>query len=231
MAPLKLSAASGRKVAVELLEKDKMSEAITLNAVARKDVGKGASRRLRHAGFVPAIVYGGASEPVQVTLEAKAIRKALESEAFYSQILELELDGASQQVILKDLQRHPAKEFAMHMDFLRVDASQPISVHVPLHFLNEENCVGVKAGGSISHIRVEVEISCLPGDLPEFIEVDMTDIDMGGHVHMSDLTLPAGVELVAHGQDQDVASVHATRGGTEDEEETAVSEEAGDSEE
>ena len=205
-----------------------MSEAIVLNAVARKDVGKGASRRLRHAEKVPAIIYGGEAAPVQITLEARTVRKALESEAFYSQIITLEVDGASQQVILKDLQRHPAKEHAMHMDFLRVDATQVITTHVPLHFINEDACVGVKTGGGIiAHTRVEVEIKCLPADLPEFIEVDMAEVELGGHVHLSDLTIPAGVELVVHGQDQDVASVQATRGSKDEEEasEEAASEE------
>ena len=202
-----------------------MSEAIVLNAVARKDVGKGASRRLRHADLVPAIIYGGDAEPVQVTLEGKAVRKALEAESFYSQIVTLEVDGAEQQVILKDLQRHPAKEFAMHMDFLRVDATQVITTHVPLHFINEEASAGVKAGGVVSHVRVEVEIKCLPANLPEFIEVDMAEVELGGHVHLSDLVMPEGVELVVHGQDQDVASIQATRGAKEDE---ASEEEAGE---
>ncbi len=206
-----------------------MSEAIVLHAVARKDVGKGASRRLRHADKVPGIIYGGEEAPVQITMEARQVRKVLEAEAFYSQIINLEVDGASQQVILKDLQRHPAKEHAMHMDFLRVDASQAITTHVPLHFINEEACVGVKLGGGIiAHTRVEVEIKCLPADLPEFIEVDMAEVELGGHVHMSDLTLPKGVELVIHGQDQDIASVQATRGSQEDSEaadEEAASEE------
>ncbi|MGI9276099.1 MAG: 50S ribosomal protein L25/general stress protein Ctc [Endozoicomonas sp.] len=200
-----------------------MSEAITLTAVVRKDVGKGASRRLRREELVPAIIYGGEQEPVQVTLEGKAIRKALESEAFYSQILTLEIDGVAQQTILKDIQRHPAKDFAMHMDFLRVDATHAITTHIPLHFLNEEACVGVKAGGAITHARVEVEVKCLPADLPEFIEVDMADVELGGHIHLSDLTIPAGVELVAliqgEGHDLDVASVQTIRGAKEDAEE------------
>ncbi len=207
-----------------------MSEAIVLNAVARKDVGKGASRRLRRAELIPAIIYGGEQEPTQITLESRAIRKALEAETFYSQIVNLEVDGVAQQVILKDLQRHPAKEFAMHIDFLRVDATHALTTHIPLHFLNEESCVGVKAGGSITHARVEVEVKCLPADLPEFIEVDMADVELGGHVHLTDLTVPAGVELLAllqgEGHDLDVASVQATRGGKDEAEE--ASEEAGE---
>lgn len=191
-----------------------MSNAIVLNAEVRKDVGKGASRRLRHADLVPAILYGAQQEPLQLTLTGKAIRKAQESESFYSQILTLEIDGSSQQAILKDIQRHPAKEFAMHLDFLRVDASHAITTHVPLHFLNEEGSKGVKEqGGAITHARVEVEVRCLPSQLPEFIEVDMTAVELGGHVHLSDLVLPEGVELVAlsQGNDLDVASVQATR--------------------
>lgn len=198
-----------------------MSEAIILNAKARENVGKGASRRLRRADLVPAIIYGGQEEPVQITLEGKAIRKALESEVFYSQLLTLVVEGKEKQVILKDIQRHPAKDFAMHMDFLRVSKTHVITTHVPLHFLNEDVCKGVKEqGGAITHARVEVEIRCLPGDLPEFIEVDMTDVELGGHIHLSDLSLPKGVDLVAmlqgDGHDFDVCSVQATRATAED---------------
>ncbi|KEQ18849.1 50S ribosomal protein L25/general stress protein Ctc [Endozoicomonas numazuensis] len=208
-----------------------MSEAIALSAVARKDVGKGASRRLRRAELIPAVIYGGEQEPAQITLESRAIRKALESESFYSQIITLDVEGAAQQVILKDIQRHPAKEFAMHLDFLRVDATHAVTTHIPLHFLNEESCVGVKAGGAITHARVEVEVKCLPADLPEFIEVDMANVDLGGHIHLTDLTMPKGVELVAllqgEGHDLDVASVQTVRGAKEDEAEEA-SEEGGE---
>ena len=202
-----------------------MAEAITLTAEARKDVGKGASRRLRHADLVPAIIYGGKTEPAQITLAGKTIRKVLENESFYSQIVTLVVEGKEQQVILKDIQRHPAKDFAMHMDFLRVSKTQAITTHIPLHFLNEDACKGVKEqGGAITHARVEVEVRCLPGDLPEFLEVDMTDIELGGHVHLSDLKLPKGVELVAmlgEANDLDVASVQATRATVEDEAEDA----------
>lgn len=209
-----------------------MSEAIILNAIVRKDVGKGASRRLRLAEKVPAIIYGGEVEPAQITLESKAVRKALESETFYSQIITLEVDGASQQVILKDIQRHPAKEYAMHMDFLRVDAAHAVTTHIPLHFLNEDVCVGVKAGGAITHARVEVEVKCLPADLPEFIEVDMANVELGGHLHLTDLSMPKGVELVAllqgEGHDLDVVSVQTIRGGNEEDESEEASEEAGE---
>lgn len=199
-----------------------MSEAMILNAQARNDVGKGASRRLRRADMVPAIIYGGGQTPEKVSFFGRAIRKSMESESFYSRILTLDIEGKNQQAILKDVQRHPAKEFAMHLDFLRVDAARAITTHIPLHFLNEDTCKGVKVqGGAITHARVEVEISCLPGDLPEFIEVDMADVELGGHVHLSDLTIPKGVDLVSlthgEGRDLDVASVQATRSAIEDE--------------
>lgn len=195
-----------------------MSETITLNAVARKDIGKGASRRLRRLDLVPGIIYGGDKEPVQVTLEGKAVRKALENEAFYSQVLNLDVDGATTEVILKDMQRHPAKEFAMHMDFLRIDANSAVTTHVPLHFINEDSCAGVKAGGAIVHARVELEIKALPHNLPEHITVDMSKVKIGQHVHLADLKIPGGVEVVSHGQDLDIASVQATRASTEVEE-------------
>ncbi|MDP0588752.1 MAG: 50S ribosomal protein L25/general stress protein Ctc [Candidatus Endonucleobacter bathymodioli] len=199
-----------------------MSEAIILDAVVRNDTGKGASRRLRRADNVPAILYGGGQEPEQITLFGKAIRKALERESLYSRILTLVIEGSERQAILKDIQRHPAKEYAMHMDFLRVDAKHIITTNIPLHFLNEINCKGVKEqGGAITHARVEVEVRCLPGDLPEFIEVDMLKVELGGHVHLSDLTIPDGVELVAMTHDEnhnlDVASVQSTRTVTSDE--------------
>ena len=206
-----------------------MSEAIVLNAEARGDVGKGASRRLRHASKVPAVIYGGDVEPSSVVLMAKDVKKVLENEAFYSQIVTLKVDGADQQVILKDLQRHPASEEAMHMDFQRVSADQAVTTHVPLHFLNEEDCVGVKAGGAITHERVEVSIRCLPADLPEFIEVDMAGVDMGQIVHLSDLNVPANVALVdlMHGEGHNlaVASVITTRA-TKEEGEDEEAEEA-----
>ena len=211
-----------------------MSEAIKLSAAMRKDVGKGASRRLRHEDKVPAIIYGGEAEPVQITLEGRAIRRALEAESFYSQIVTLDIEGTEQQAILKDVQRHPAKEHAMHMDFLRVDATHAITTHIPLHFLNEDTCVGVKAGGAITHARVEVEVKCLPADLPEFIEVDMANVELGAHVHLSDLSIPEGVQLVAmlqgEGNDLDVASVQKLRGADEDDaaESESSEEEAGE---
>jgi len=199
----------------------------TLNAKARNDLGKGASRRLRrNADLVPAIVYGGDKAPQSVALEARELKKALENEAFYAHVISLNVDGEKQDVLLKALQRHPAKSHVMHADFLRVVAGHKVTVQVPLHFINEDVCVGVKkGGGSISHTLSEVEVSCLPKDLPEFIEVDMAKVELGQILHLSDLKLPLGVKLVslALGDDHNlpVANVHAPRGASTSEGEAA----------
>lgn len=190
----------------------------TLNAEVRSDLGKGASRRLRRlAALVPAIIYGGTKAPQTISVPQKDLLKALEDEAFYSHIITLDVDGAAEQVVLKDLQRHPSRPVLLHADFQRVDATHTITMRVPLHFLNQEKCVGVRLeGGSINHSISEIEVRCLPQNLPEFIEVDTTDLHVGDIVHISDLKLPAGVESVelSHGaeHDQPVASVHLPRG-------------------
>ncbi|RRJ83685.1 50S ribosomal protein L25/general stress protein Ctc [Aestuariirhabdus litorea] len=210
-----------------------MSNQFELNAQARADLGKGASRRLRrNANLMPAIIYGADKAPTQISIPHKDMVKALENEAFYSHILTLNVDGAKEKVILKDLQRHPAKAVVLHADFLRVSADHELTTHVPLHFLNEESCKGVKlGGGAVTHNLIEVEIRCLPADLPEFIEVDMGALDLGDIVHLSDIKLPKGVALVQLGLDHDlaVASVQATRGGKE--EAASESDEEGASEE
>ena len=185
-----------------------MSTDFILHAKGREDTGKGASRRLRRlAGEVPAIVYGGKKAPAQISLSQKDITKALENEAFYSHIISLEVDGKSEDVIIKDLQRHPAKAYVMHMDFFRVSKTTKLQTRAPLHFINEEECVGVKLGGGlIARSMTDIEISCLPKDLPEYIEVDMAEVELGGTVHLSDIKLPKGVESVAlsHGDDHDL---------------------------
>lgn len=199
-----------------------MSNQYELSAEIRTDVGKGASRRLRRlADKVPAILYGAGKEPLMLTLTHKDLIKALENEAFYSHVITIKHDNGEDQAILKDLQRHPAKVKVLHADFLRVSKDVKIQVKVPLHFINEDSCVGVKLGGGrISHAMTEIEVSCLPGNLPEFIEIDMADCDLGTHIHISDISLPAGVESVAlgHGEDHDlqVASVVASKAVTED---------------
>ena len=182
-----------------------------LNAQARTDLGKGASRRLRHAANIPAVVYGGNKPAESVTILAKEIAKLFENEAAYSHVIELNVDGAKQNVIVKAMQRHPSKQFIMHADFVRVVAGQKLTAIVPVHFVGEE--APVKKGGEISHVLNEIEVTCLPKDLPEFIEVDLSALEIGAIVHLSDLKAPKGVEFVAlaHGDDKAVANVHAPR--------------------
>ena len=204
-----------------------MSDAFELEAASRADVGKGASRRLRRLeNKVPAIVYGGDKDPQGITLDHDDLWHHLDNEAFFSHIISLKVDGKAEDVLLKDLQRHPAKNRVMHADFLRVKANEAITVNVPLHFINEEACHGVKMqGGRISHTATEIEVRCLPKDLPEYIEVDMLKVETGQVVHLSDLTLPSGVESVAlsHGADHDlaIANVAAPKGGSDDAEDSA----------
>jgi len=192
-----------------------MTVEFALNAEVRSDLGKGASRRLRrNVSMVPAVIYGGDKAPQSISLLAKDLAKLLENEAAFSHVLSLDVAGTKENVLIKALQRHPAKGFVLHADFQRVVAGQKLTAHVPLHFINEATAVGVKQqGGEISHTISEVEVSCLPKDLPEFIEVDMSAVEVGQTVHMSDLKLPKGVELVAlaHGNDLAVSNIHASR--------------------
>ncbi|MFC6632628.1 50S ribosomal protein L25/general stress protein Ctc [Microbulbifer taiwanensis] len=206
---------------------------IKLNANVRSDEGKGASRRLRRLeGRVPGIIYGGKAEPQSVSVLQKDLFKALENEAFFSSVLTLDIDGKEDKVILRDLQRHPAKQQLLHVDFQRVSANTKVHVKVPLHFLNEDSCKGVKAGGIVSHTLTELEISAPASKLPEFIEVDLANLDMDGVLHISDIKLPAGVESVdlSHGTDHDlvVASVHKPRGAIEAEAEGEAAEGEGE---
>ena len=186
-----------------------------LNADVRSDLGKGASRRLRrNESLVPAVIYGGEKPAQSISLLAKDLAKLLENEAAFSHVLTLNVAGANESVVIKALQRHPAKGFVLHADFVRVVAGQKLSAHVPLHFINEATSVGVKQqGGEVSHTITEVEVSCQPQDLPEFIEVDLAKVEVGQIVHLSDIKLPKGVELVAlaHGNDLAVANIHASR--------------------
>jgi len=192
-----------------------MSNSFELKAELRDDTGKGASRRLRHAGLVPAIIYGAHKDPVMITLPHNELIHNLEQEAFYSHILSIKLGRKKEKVILKDLQRHPSKPFIMHADFLRIDEKEAIRVHVPLHFINESSAPGVKAGGRASHTLTDVEVSCLPKDLPEFIEVDMAAMEVGQALHLSELVLPKGISIPALAQDAShdlaVVSIHAAR--------------------
>jgi len=185
------------------------------DAELRTTTGKGDARRTRRLGKIPAIVYGGGVAPVQLNLTHHRVVKALENPAVYSHVLTLLYGGKEEKVILKALERHPSRPIIMHMDFQRVSESEKLRVHVPLHFLNQETSVGVKKGGVVNHALVEVEVVCLPRDLPESIDVDMALVDLGGSVHLSDLKLPLGVELVEliQGAEHDlpVAAIHAAR--------------------
>jgi large subunit ribosomal protein L25 len=189
---------------------------IELNAELRTDTGKGASRRLRHANKVPAILYGAGKDPENLTLEQKDVQYELQHEAFFTQVLELNIGGKKQDVLLRDLQHHPYKQDILHMDFQRVEAKKEMHVNVPLHFINEDIAPGVKTeGGAISHVMSEVEVVCLPKDIPEFIDVDLGELHLGEIVHLSDLKMPAGVEVFAlkQGEEHDsaVASIHARK--------------------
>jgi large subunit ribosomal protein L25 len=182
---------------------------IEINAVKRDLQGTGASRRLRRAGRVPGIVYGGGKDPQAVDLDHKELYFALKNEAFHSSVLDLNLDGAKESVLLRDYQMHPYKPFVQHVDFQRVDATHKVHVKVPLHFLNADTAPGVKlSGGVVSHIYTEVDVTCLPDDLPEFIEVDLMDLSSDHAIHMSHLKLPKGVELAGlHGEDPTVVTI------------------------
>jgi len=200
-----------------------MSQKIEINAEVRTDVGKGASRRLRRSGErVPGIIYGAAEDTVSLTLNANELGKAMQNQAFFSQILDVKFDGKSQQAVLRDLQRNPASEKVLHVDFMRISANKALHVNVPLHFVDEDRCKGVRlGGGTISHAMTDVEVSCLPADLPEYVEVFMAELDLNEIIHLSDLALPAGVTIIAlsHDDDRAVVSVQSPRGGGEEEEE------------
>ena len=199
-----------------------MSAGFSIHAEMRTDTGKGASRRLRHAGFTPAIVYGGGEAPAAIMLKHNEIIEHIEREAFFSHLLDLNLEGRVQKVVLRDMQRHPARRMVMHLDFQRVADRDRIHMHVPLHFMGEDAAPGVKAGGVVSHLAIEAEITCLPKDLPEYIEVDMSGLEIGESVHLSDIRLPEGVTLVGltqgEGHDSAVASIHAARAVVEEDE-------------
>jgi large subunit ribosomal protein L25 len=182
-------------------------------AFNRELQGTGASRRLRKAGQTPGIIYGGAAAPALIAVDGNAIWHALKKEAFHGSVLDLEIEGQTQQVLLRDFQMHAYKQLVLHVDFQRVDASQPIHTKVALHFVNAEVSPAVKLGGAIvSHVLNELDVSCLPGKLPEFITVDLSNLEAGQSVHVSDLTLPEGVTVIAHGKDQTVATSSIPRG-------------------
>ena len=186
-----------------------------ISASSRKDEGKGASRRLRHAGLIPAVIYGGEAAPQSIQLEHEKTWLASQHEWFYSSILDLNVDGKVQKVLLRDIQRHPFKQILMHIDFQRVDENKALRTAVPLHFVNEDKSpAGKSAEVVVTHELNEVVVECLPKDLPEFIEVDLSDLAVGAIVHLSDLKLPAGVSIpeLKLGKEHDLAVVIAKHG-------------------
>lgn len=192
---------------------------IEINAVKRDVKGTGASRRARRAGNVPGVVYGAGKDAVNIEMNTKELFLQFRHEAFHASILSLNLDGKKENVLLRDFQMHPVRNTIQHMDFQRVSANEKIHVKVPFHFLNAETAPGVKIGGGIvAHILTEAEVSCLPKDLPEFIEVDLAALEIGHSVHLSQIALAKGVEFVAlaHGNDAAVAAIAKTRGGVSD---------------
>ena len=168
-------------------------------AFERSVQGTGASRRLRNSGKTPGIIYGGKDAATVIELDHNALFHALRKEAFHSSILDLEIGGKAQKVLLRDYQMHPYKPLVQHIDFQRVSATEKVHMRVPLHFINADTSAAVKLQGAVvSHISTELEVSCLPADLPEFIEVDLSNIEVGHGIHAKDLTLPKGVSLVLH---------------------------------
>ncbi|MEM9172676.1 MAG: 50S ribosomal protein L25/general stress protein Ctc [Pseudomonadota bacterium] len=194
-----------------------MSDKIDLVAEFREDQGKGASRRLRKEGKVPAILYGGGRPPRSISLQHNKLIRALEDESFYSSILNIQVGDKNQETILKDLQRHPAKQQILHVDLQRIVADEEIRTNVPLHFVGEDVCPGIKMqGGVASHLITDVEVICLPRNLPEYLEVDASELELDGIVHLSEIKLPEGVQLpdLTHGEvnDQPVLAIIKPRG-------------------
>ncbi len=191
-----------------------MAKTFEIGADSRNDQGKGASRRLRHAGKVPAIIYGGKGEPANVTLDQRQLLTVIDNEKFYSSIITIKVDGQPQPAIVKDVQMHPAKKQVVHVDLQRVLDDQPIRLHVPLHFLNAATSPGVKVqGGNVSHLMSDVEVLCLPKDLPEALELDMGKMSLNETLYLRDVPLPAGVTLPALTQNRNppVVAIHAPR--------------------
>ena len=202
-----------------------MSEDFDLIAEFREDMGKGSSRRLRREGKVPAIIYGAGRPPRSLAFDHNKVLKQLENESFYSSVLNIKVGEKSQAAILKDLQRHPSKMQILHMDLQRIVDDEEIRMNVPLHFLGEDVAPGVKlGGGKVSHLRTDVEVTCLPKDLPEFIEVDISELELDAMVHLSELKLPEGVTIpeLAQGPEHDhaVVSIHKLKRAAVEEEET-----------
>jgi large subunit ribosomal protein L25 len=188
-----------------------------LNAQARTVQGSGASRRLRRASKVPGIVYGGSEAPLAIELDHNELLLSLKKEAFHSSVLNLNVDGKKQQVLLRDTQVHAYKPLVLHVDFQRVDATHELHIKVPVHFVNEEVAPGVKlSGGLVNHVMTEVDVTCLAKDLPEFIEVDLSALNVGENIHVSQLKLPKGVKAVLHGGEDPIVVGIVGKGGAEE---------------
>ncbi len=197
-----------------------MSTGFELEVEARDKLGKGENRRLRRRGKMPAILYGGGKEPRAIMLDHARLQHQMENQAFYTSILTLKLGGDSQAVVIKAVQRHPAKRQVLHMDFQRILEDEKITLNVPIHFIGEELAFGVKEqGGEITHLLTDVELSCLPKDLPEFLELDVSEMQLNQLLHLSDIVVPEGVELtaLAHDHDPAVISINPPRREEEDE--------------
>ncbi len=197
-----------------------MSNVFEFVAESRGKSGSCAARGFRRQGKVPAVIYGGHKDPQMVVLSHNEVVKHLNHEAVYSHLLDVNIDGKIEKAVLKGVQRHPAKFQILHLDFMRISDSEAVKVHVPLHFVNESISVGVKKGGVATHSLVDVEVTCLPSALPEFIEVNLASLDVGQSIHLSDLVLSAGVSIVAltHGPEHDlpVVSISTVRGTKEE---------------
>ena len=209
-------------------------ETFSIEAQAREETGSGASRRLRRAGFVPAALYGG-GKAESLSIKVNELNRHLDHEAFYSHILDIKVNGVTERAVLRELQRHPYKQEILHIDFLRVSEDQEIKVHVPLHFLNQDTCVGVKQqGGRVGHLQTEVEVICLPRHLPEYIEVDIADLELGHSLHLSSIVMPERVRLVSlmQGDEHDlpIVNVFMPRAAAEETREAEEQQEEEDSE-
>ena len=193
-----------------------MAEKFDLIAEIREDMGKGASRRLRHKGLIPAIIYGAGRPPRALSFEHNKVMRQLENESFYSSVLNISVGDKSQAAIIKDIQRHPAKKQILHLDLQRIVEDEKIKMNVPIHYTGEDLAIGVKeGGGKVSHLRTEVEVICLPKDLPEYFEVDISALQLDEMLHLSDIKMPEGVEIpqLALGpeHDQAIVSIHVIK--------------------
>ena len=207
---------------------------IEINAKERKSKGTGASRRLRHEGTTPGILYGGVKDSISLEIDTKELFMQFRHEAFHASILTLNLEGKKESVILRDFQMHPVRNNIQHIDFQRINENEKISVKVPFHFINEETAPGVKLeGGLVSHIMTEIDISCLPKDLPQYIEVDLGELAMGESIHLSEVTVPEGVELPSLTDENDpaITSISKPKVVVEEEIVTEASEEGEEGEE